>query len=185
VGLEAVRAAFDQSRRLRDKHAARALLIWMAFNVLDEPRNGKPALTFWGGYKTAAIGLGYSLAELDDSSRAEAALTAVKRTMRVLETAGLIEKAAGPAPGRTKEWLLTLQPVEAVDNQVERSARGGRRPTGTEVEDRPEEVGDRPVQRSKTDRVTSRRPTSPSGGPDSSGQPRRIGRARALEERQP
>lgn len=158
MGLEAVGSVFREAHRLGDKHAARSLLVWMAYQVLDKPRGGQAELTYWGGFRTASIGLGYRLAELDDPARAQAALTAVKRAMRDLEAARLIERTRRSSQGRTAEWRLTLDPLDlgAVDNSARRSNRGGRRPTSTGVEDRPEIDEDRPVHGSVTDLIGGR-----------------------------
>lgn len=186
MGLEAVKSAFNQSYRLGDKHAAARLLTWMAFNVLDEPRGDKPALTFFAGYATAAQGLGFRLADLDDPKNRAAALTAVKRTMRVLKDAQLITRISRSAPGRTAEWRLTLDPVKVVDNSPARSNRGGLRIT-TGVEDRPVHgsktdplgVEDRPVHGSVIDLDSGRSSTPLSEGPNPPERTELIGRALA------
>lgn len=150
MGLEAVRAAFLAAPRLGDRHAARSLLVWLAFNCYDEPRDGRPALTYWGGYKHAAMGLGYSLTD-DDESRARAAMTAVKRTMRVLEDESLILRVQRAGYHRTAVWLLTLSPAP-VDKSPARSRRGGRSPISEgSVTD--------PTKGSKTDHLRGRSST--------------------------
>lgn len=179
MGLGAVQSAFQECYRLGDKHAAARLLLHMAFHVTDDPRGDKPALTFYAGWKTAAQGLGYSLLELERPERAAAAQAALKRALRVLEAAGLITKLRRSAPGRTVEWRLTLQPVEAVEKSRPRSNRGVRRPSGTGDEDRRDSDEDRPVHGAVTVRNRGRSSSPPSVRPDSSVSPVPSGRARA------
>lgn len=179
MGMEAVRAAHLAAHRLGDRHAPARLLLWMAFNVLDDERDGRPALIFFGGYKTAATGLGFRLVDLDDPAIDRAALTAVKRNLRVLAAESLIQQVRRSAPGRNAEWRLTLEPAEPVDNSAPRSRRGG----ATGVEDRPVQgsisdllgVEDRPVQGSVIDLHGGRRPTPRSERPNTPEEPEHIG----------
>ena len=157
MGLEAVRAAFAQSYRLGDKHAAARLLLHMAFTVTDKTQGDKPALTYFAGWETSAVGLGYGLTELRaDSKRAEAAQAAVKRALRTLEQAALITRMRRSSPGKNAEWRLTLSPLGNGDFKRPTSERGGRRPSGTGDEDRPKSDEDRPVQGTVTDLIRGR-----------------------------
>ncbi|RIX26470.1 hypothetical protein [Amnibacterium setariae] len=166
MGLEAVRAAFNQSYRLGEKHAARVLLLHMAFTVTDRTQGDRPAMTYFAGWQTAAGGLGYVLDELDDEERAKAAQAAVKRALRALEAAGLITRMRRSSPGKTAEWKLTLDPIDTNSRQRPRSERGGRRPSGTRDEDRPNSDEDRPVHGTVTVLNSGRSPSPLSEGPE-------------------
>ena len=184
--MRALEAAFRESHRLGEKHAAARLLLFMARTVFDEPQRGHPALTYWANYRDAAIGLGYSPIETEDDARAAAAVTAVRRALRVLDEAGLVRQEKKAARGRYAVWLLTLDPIGPVDNVPRRSARGGLRWSKTDrqpVEDRPES-GRRPTVLEVEDRPdTGRRPTPLSVRRDRSGREgtHRDARARAQE----
>jgi hypothetical protein len=100
----------------------RAMLVRMALSALDDAERPR----YWAGWEPLAEAIGHALPSEDDdgpeATRARRyAQEAVRLSVRVLRSAGLISASRRAAPGRNAEYSLCLP----VDNSVTPLAESG------------------------------------------------------------
>ena len=103
AGKSAVLVAADRGI----DHAPARLLLHMALEVRDQPDDQRGILPrrFWQGRTSMAIGLGFKAGDADSP----AAHSAVKRALRQLTEAGVVELLTAGCFNRASEYHLRLQ----------------------------------------------------------------------------
>jgi hypothetical protein len=86
----------------------------MALTVLDEPHDGTPAATYWGGAERIARTWQQPFPEGDTDEarkRRKNLLNEVRKVMRALESAGavkVVDTGKPPGPGHAQTFVLTV-----------------------------------------------------------------------------
>lgn len=89
------------------------VLIAMAWQALDKPKDGRPAALYWGGWEPLGAALGYGIGDkLDAGSRV--AQERVRQAMKGLAKAGLIEPLNVARRGTRQSYRLWITPFPTV-----------------------------------------------------------------------